>query len=106
MSWWQNLLRGTSAGSQNRYLNVYVQCERCHAPVRVRVDSYNDAAVEFDDREREIGFIWRKDIVDAKCFRPIHVEIMFDTARREQHRTIQGGVFIDEATYTQLTAPR
>lgn len=87
-------------------MHVYVQCERCHTPVRVRVDSYNDAAVEFDEREREIGFIWRKDIVDSKCFRPIHVEISFDSYRRETQRTISGGAFIDETTYTQLTTSR
>lgn len=104
MSWWKNLFGGTSAHDNSRYLHVYVQCARCQSPVRVRLDIYNDAAIEFDEREREVGYVWRKDIVDTKCFRPIHAEIQFDTARREMRRTITGGAYIDEATYTQLTA--
>ncbi len=104
MSWWKNLFGGASPRESSRYQYVYVQCARCQSPVRVRLDIYNDAAIEFDEREREIGYVWRKDIIDAKCFRPIHAEIQFDTARREQNRTITGGTYIDEATYTQLTA--
>lgn len=103
MSWWRKLLGGASTRENSRYLHVYVQCERCHTAVHVRMDIYNDAAVEFDDHEREIGFVWRKDIVDAKCFRPMHVEILFDTLRREQRRSISGGTFIDNTTYTRLT---
>lgn len=105
MTWWQRLLGGASTGASNRFMYVYVRCARCGAPVRVRVDVYNDAAVEFDASEREIGFIWRKDIVDSKCFRPIHAEITFDTLRRERNRTIVDGTYIDEATYLQLTEP-
>jgi hypothetical protein len=103
MTWWKRLFGGTSTREDSRYLYVYVQCDRCRTPVRVRVDIYNDAAVEFDDREREIGYVWRKDIVDAKCFRPIHAEITFDTARREVARRITGGQYIDAAAYTVLT---
>lgn len=105
MTWWKRLFTGTATRDGGRYLYVYVQCDRCGMPVRVRVDIYNDAAVEFDDREREIGYVWRKDIVDAKCFRPIHAEITFDTARREITRHISGGHYIDDATYTALTTP-
>jgi hypothetical protein len=42
--------------------------------------------------------------MDARCFRLMHAEILFDTTRRETRRTVEGGVFVDESVYNQHIA--
>ena len=100
MMWLRRLLGGRNS-ADNRILHLYVECNHCHTPVHVRVDVYNDLTLEYDDREQAVGYVLRKEIMDARCFRLMHAEILFDTGRRETRRTVEGGVFVDESVYTQ-----
>ena len=103
MTWWQRLFGGNKQSSaREQYL--YVQCQRCQTMLAVRIDLYNDVSAEYDDASGQEHYILRKDIVDARCFQRMHAEIHYDQHRREQKRSLQGGTFLDAATYQQLVA--
>jgi hypothetical protein len=85
-----------------REQQLYVQCNRCRTVLAVRVDLYNDVSAEYDEVRGQEYYILRKDIVDARCFQRMHAEIQYDQYRHEQKRSLQGGTFIDAATYQQL----
>jgi len=101
MSWWKRFF-GIQIAPKERAILLYVRCDRCQSTVAVRIDRYNDLAVEYDAREVETGYVVTKPIMDAKCFRTMQATLTFDTHRNEQSRTISGGTFIDEATYRAL----
>ncbi len=101
MSWFKRIF-GISLVPPERAIVVYVRCDKCQHPVSVRIDRYNDLAVEYNEREIEIGYVVHKSIMDSTCFRIMQATLTFDTQRNEQTRTISGGTFIDEATYRAL----
>ncbi len=101
MSWLKRFF-GIQIAPQERTIILYVRCDRCQSTVAVRIDRYNDLAVEYNAREVEVGYVVNKSILDAKCFRTMQATLTFDTHRTEQSRTISGGTFIDEATYRAL----
>lgn len=101
MTWWKRLFGGnTQSAAREQYL--YVQCQRCHTVLAVRIDLYNDVSAEYDDASGQEYYILRKDIVDARCFQRMHAEIQYDQYRREQKRSLHGGTFVDVATYQQF----
>lgn len=104
MSWWQRLF-GFTSGAQERAIVLYVRCDRCKTIVAVRVDRYNDLAIEYAANETEAGYIVTKHIVDTKCYRPITATLRFDTQRRELERTISGGTFVDAAAFADQQTP-
>lgn len=101
MSWLKRIF-GIQLTPPERAIVLYVRCDRCQSTVSVRIDRYNDLAIEYNEREVEVGFVVNKPIMDTKCFRVMQATLTFDTHRIEQSRTISGGAFIDEATYRAL----
>lgn len=83
---------------------LFVRCDKCQSVVSVRIDRYNDLAIEYAD-EREVGYSVTKHIVDAKCYRPITATLRFDPQRRETERTISGGTYVDEAAFAAQQTP-
>lgn len=104
MSWWQRIF-GRNDDADGRALLVYVRCDKCAACVAVRIDRYNDLAIEYGPDEREHGYVVTKHIVDSTCYRPIVATLRFDTQRRERERGISGGTYIDAATYRAQQTP-
>ncbi|NJN19700.1 MAG: hypothetical protein HC822_27410 [Oscillochloris sp.] len=104
MDFLRRLFGGGTRSPSDEGLHLYVRCDHCGAPVHVRVNPYNDAAVEYDDREEISGYRLRKEIMDSRCFRLIYAELVFDRNRRETERTIEGGSFVSRETYEQLVA--
>jgi len=102
MSWWRKLF-GLGQTNNARIIHIYARCKRCQSPVHVRLDVFNDLAVEYNQRGDVSGYVVRKTLMDAKCFRVMPVEIWFDARRNETQRTIEGGEFIDTDTFTQLS---
>lgn len=101
-----NVLRrlfGGQSSPPDQALHLYVRCGRCGAPVHVRIDLFNDLAVEFGDGESISGYRLRKEIMDARCFRLIYADLTFDRNRREQSRAIEGGEFISREEFERLT---
>ncbi len=95
-----NRIKSTFAGggASTPVLWLYVQCNKCGAPVAVRVNLFNDPSL--DD---EGGYILRKEIMDNKCFRLMTAEMHLDEARHIKEQTIDGGKFITKQQYEQLT---
>ena len=56
----------------------YVKCDKCGAPVRVRVNKYHDLQRDEDSG----GFILRKEIMDGSCFRLMYATVHFDYNRK------------------------
>ncbi|MBM4412116.1 MAG: hypothetical protein FJ040_01520 [Chloroflexi bacterium] len=102
MSWWRQLF-GLQKTNNARIIHMYARCHRCQSPVQVRLDVHNDLAIEYNERGDILGYVVRKELMDAKCFRLMRAELWFDAQRNETQRTLEGGDFIDVATYTQLT---
>ena len=54
-----NLLRrlfgGSGAPAMDNAIHLYVRCNRCSAPVHVRVDPRNDLVIEYGDDEDASG---------------------------------------------------
>lgn len=101
---WLRRLFGGANNNHNRVLHLYVACNNCRTPVHVRIDTYNDLTLEYNNREQVVGYILRKEIMDSRCFRLMHAEVVFDTSRRETQRTVEGGMFVDESVYNQHIA--
>ena len=103
-----NLLRrlfgGGEAATSDNAIHLYVRCNRCGAPVHVRVDPRNDLVIEYGDDDDASGYRLIKEIMDSRCFRLMRAEIEYDRGRRELSRTIVGGTFVSRDEYEQLVA--
>src|SRR3974377_479901 len=81
-------------------IQIYVECERCKARVRVRLDKRHDLS-----QSEEGGYFVRKEIMDSKCFRMMTAEISFDGSYRIQSQEVQGGRFISRPEFGAAGAP-
>jgi hypothetical protein len=77
----------------------YVQCDNCGAAVRLRVHRIHDL-----NREGS-GFVWRKTIVDSRCFRKIPTAVTFDNRYQVIEQEITGGRYITAEEYAALQNP-
>ena len=104
-----NLLRrlfgGGAAPSGDHAIHLYVRCNRCSAPVHVRIDPRNDLVIEYGDDDDASGYRLVKEIMDSRCFRLMRAEIEYDRSRRELSRQLEGGTFLSKEEYDQLVAP-
>lgn len=85
-------------------IHLYVRCDRCGAPVHVRVDPRNDLVPEYGDDHDAAGYRLTKEIMDSRCFKLMRAEIEYDRRRRELSRQIEGGTFISREEYEHLAA--
>lgn len=80
---------------------LYVQCNKCGAPIRVRADKHHDLQRDYDTGE----FVLNKEIMDGSCFSLIHATVRFDPSYRIIDQEIKGGKFITWEAYHELTKP-
>lgn len=73
---------------------LYVLCDNCGTPVRVRADKQYDLITE------DGGFSWHKTIVDNRCFRPMPTVVHFNPRYEVVSHEITGGHYITEEEYT------
>ena len=78
---------------------LYVKCDRCGAPVRIRADKRHDLQRDFDTNE----LVLRKEIMDGSCFSLIHATVRFSPGYRILDQEIEGGEFISWEEYQALT---
>ena len=93
---------GGASSEADTGLFLYVKCNRCGEPLRVRVDTRNELYPEYGDMETS-GYVLRKEMMDSKCFRLMYATIRFDARRHEISREIEGGIFIDRDEFEKLT---
>ena len=79
----------------------YVKCNKCGAPVRVRVNKHHDLHRDEDSG----GFILRKEIMDGSCFRLMYATVHFDYNHKIIEQEIEGGEFIAWDEYKALSTP-
>ncbi len=98
----------TGAEQDDRAFYYYLLCGKCRTPLRVRVSKTTELAEEYEGPGDGVsGYVLNKDVICTKCFRRIHLTITYTAARREKHREITGGTFLEPEEYFQLTgAPR
>lgn len=77
---------------------LFVQCGRCGAVVRSRIDLRNDLSPS-DEGD---AMLVRKVLIDDRCFRPIETRLRFNRSRALLDQSIEGGAFIDEQTFNAV----
>ncbi|MBA3947387.1 MAG: hypothetical protein H0X37_22870 [Herpetosiphonaceae bacterium] len=105
MAFLRKLFGGGQQASNDAGLYLFVKCNNCGAPVRVRVNPSSELAADYGDTEAE-GYTLTKEIMDDRCFRVMRAQLAFDKNRRETGRTIEGGTFITAEEYDALKAPQ
>jgi hypothetical protein len=67
----------------------HVACDNCNDHLRLRVTRAYDL-----ERLEEGGYLWRKTIVDGRCFRRMEARVQFDGRYRVVEKEIKGGRFV------------
>ncbi len=102
-------LRGAPApgddGAGRSAFWVYVRCNACKEPIRVRVNREHDLSAEYEEgSDAPTGYLVHKEVVGERCFRRIQVDLTFDGQRKETERQIKGGVFLTAEEYAAAAA--
>jgi hypothetical protein len=79
---------------------IYVRCDNCGTPVRLRIDKQYDLLSEGG------GHTWHKTIVDSRCFRPMPAVVHFNADYEVTEAQVSGGTLISEETYEAIYAER
>ena len=80
---------------------IYARCNRCGAPVRVRVDKAHDL-----QRDHETGeFTLHKEIMDGTCFALMQADLRFSSRYAIIAGEITGGKLISWDEYRALATP-
>jgi hypothetical protein len=78
---------------------VYVRCNKCNEPLKVRVNLHHDLSVDYDGPKGQ-SYFSRKTIVGRTgCFQRIEIELIFNQKRKLTNREVAGGTYIDEDVY-------
>jgi hypothetical protein len=81
---------------------VYVRCNKCHEPIKSRVNLHHDLSVDYDGPKGQ-SYFSRKTIVGSSgCFQRIEIELTFNHKRKLANREISGGTFIEKEEYLAL----
>jgi hypothetical protein len=74
----------------------YIQCDHCGEKLRIRADRRHDLM-----RDYETGtLVWKKEIMDARCFRILYAQVEFDAKYRITSQQIEGeGHFISQEEF-------
>jgi hypothetical protein len=100
MRWLARLFGRRSHQASDTALWIYVRCQRCGEAIRVRADLRYDLVSEMrDPGEEGPAYTMHKDIVGARCFQRIAVDLGFDHRRQIVDRQITGGEFLTEEAY-------
>ena len=98
MGFLKNLFRGSEKeeGGDPHGIYFYVQCDHCGEKLRLRADKRHDLLRDFETGQLS----WNKEIMDGRCFRIMHAQVVFDSRYRVQSQQIEGqGHFISHEEY-------
>ena len=82
-------------------IHFYIKCDRCGAVVDARADRRNDLSRQY---QGEGAFVWRKEIIDDRCFQLMQAEVRFDDHYNILSQELTGGCFITKEEYEQSKA--
>lgn len=104
MSFLKRLFGGSKAGSDDG-LYLYVRCNRCKEPIRIRINPSADLSPVYAGAgDDPTGYETRKEILGNRCYNLIQAEWRFDRSRRKSGSDIQGGTEITAEDYEAETA--
>lgn len=86
---------GTGSESDAHALWLYVRCNKCGAPVAIRVDMRNDISTDYETGRRYL----RKEIMDSTCFQLIYATVNFDGAGKIMDKSVERGTFLTREEY-------
>lgn len=93
----------SKAESDGRALYFYVRCNACAEKLRIRVDTFNELAQEYDDNERTSGYTLDKEIMGSTCFRMMHLHVDFDKNKHIIEQSLDKGTLITKAEYLAIS---
>ena len=78
---------------------VYVRCNRCKEPLRVRVNLRHDLSINYD-APKDQSYFCRKTLVGRSgCFERIEIELTFNEKKKLVTREISGGTNINKEEF-------
>jgi hypothetical protein len=85
---------------QDRNYWYYVKCDSCKEILKGRIDLFNQLSIQYDSGKKGSNYFCRKVLVGSnRCYRPIEVELTFDSNRKVIDRQINGGKFVTEEAF-------
>ena len=100
MGFLRRLFGGNKEYVDKTGLYFYARCDNCGSGVKVRADKQHDLMNEGG------GYVWRKTIVDSRCFRRMQADVRLDSGHKVVSSELQGGEFISEAEYEAILAAK
>ena len=90
--------RSSNAVDEDGYL-IYVRCNRCNEPLRIRVNLRHDLSIDYD-APKDQSYFCRKILVGSSgCFERIEIELTFNHKKKLVTRDISGGTFINKEEF-------
>jgi len=100
MRWLSRLFTRKPRPAGATALWLYVACNRCGEAMRIRADRRYDLASEMlDPGEPGPAYRLHKDIVGARCFQRIAVDVAFDQRLQVVEQHINGGRWLTEEEF-------
>lgn len=104
MRWLTRLFTRRPRSESSPAFWIYVACDRCGEAIRVRADRRYDLVSEMrDPGEAGPAYTLHKDIVGARCFQRIAVDVEFDYRVQIVEQRISGGRWLTEEEYQAAT---
>ncbi|MGQ9585314.1 MAG: hypothetical protein ACUVXG_07930 [Anaerolineae bacterium] len=100
MGFWEKLSRLFSGrGAVSPILWVYVRCDVCGEVIATRINLFNDLSATYEGGDR--AYYLRKEVIGSRrgCYRPVEIELSFDSNRRVTSREARGGTFATQEDY-------
>ncbi|MBN1248008.1 MAG: hypothetical protein JXC32_10150 [Anaerolineae bacterium] len=97
----REVLFGSATGEIRDPMGIYIyaKCDRCGAPVRIRVDKAHDLQRDYDTG----GFILHKEIMDGTCFALMQATVRFSARYAIVESEVEGGRLISWEEYRALS---
>jgi hypothetical protein len=103
MQWLKRLFSGGGRRAPDTALWLHVRCKRCGEAIRIRVDRRYDVASEWrNPGEPGPAYTMHKDIVGARCFQRIAVDVGFDARMQMVEQRVTGGDLLTADEYAAL----
>ena len=90
-------------GGDPHGVHFYVRCDNCGTIVHVRADRRNDLSREEGGQG---DLLWRKEIMDDRCFRMMRAEVWFDSHHNIVSQEVQGGEFVSREDFEKQRSER
>lgn len=96
----KSLFSSNAGASDPMILWLHVRCQRCGAPLAVRVDLRNEPSPDYEQG----GYVLFKEMMDDRCFALMRAEVHLDAQHHVTGQKIENGEFISPDEYARLTA--